>query len=210
MPQASGFSPKRVNDSGLAGRRKRPCRLRAQSGLSSRGSRSRRCLGSGCFRGFLRSRLLGCFLGCWLLGSRLLRYSSFLCRGFLGGYFLRSDLLGWRRFLRSSLLRRCGLLRSDLLCRYFFRWCRLLGRSSFLGSNLLRCYLLRWCRLLGRRSFLSCYFLRWCRFLCGSGLFCGRFFCSCHYFLLDQFTKSTSCKLESMKRSMVLGKSPAP
>ena len=170
--------------------RKRPGCLRVQSGLSSRGSGSRRCLGSGCFRCFLRSRLLGCFLGGWLFGSRL-----FGCSSFLGRRFFCSCFFGWCGFLGWSLFG-CRLFRgSGFLCSYcFFSRCCLFGRSSFF-----RCY------------FFRCYFFCRCSFLCGSGLFCGRFFCSCHFnFLLDQFTKSTSCELECMKRFMGLGLVPAP
>ena len=169
----------------LAGCRKRPSRLRVQSGLSCRGcgrSGRRRCGGSGCFRGFLRSRLLGCFLGGWLFGSRFLGGSGLFCRRFFRGCFL-----GGSSFLRCYLFR----------C-YLFRWslfrCCFFSRGRLLRRRFLRRYFFGW------RSFFSWRsFLRWC------GLFCGRFFCSCHHFLLDQITKSTSCVLECTKRFMPLG-----
>ena len=170
---------------GLGGRGKRPSGLRVQGGLSRRGSGSRRCLGSGCFRCFLRSRLLGCFLGGWLFGRRFLR-SCFLGWGLFRCYFLG------RRFLGSSFFSRSFFGRS-LFSGCFFSW-------SLFSWSLLSCYF-----------FSRCCLFCGCSFLCGSGLFCGRFFCSCHFnFLLDQLTKSTSCELECMKRFMVLGVCPAP
>ena len=170
--------------------RKGPSRLRVQSGLSKDDGGNRRCLGSRCFRSFLRSRLLGCFLGGWLFGSGFFGGSSFLGRCFFG-----SGLFGWSSFFSRGFL--CGSF---------------LGWSGFLG-----CYrFFRGSSLFGRSSFLHCYFFSWCffsgySFLCGSGLFCDRFFCSCHFnVLLDQLTKSTSCELECMKRFIVLGVIPAP
>ena len=152
----------------LGGRWERPGGLRVQSGLSSR-SGSRGYLGSRAFRGFLRSRLLGCFLGGWLLGS-----------GLFGGCFFGRGFFG-RGFFSGC----------------FFSWCCFFGRGFF------SCYFFG-------RSLFSCYFFGR-SLLRGSGLFCGRFFCSCHFnILLDQVTKSTSCWLECMKRFKVLGQCPAP
>ena len=181
----------------LAGRRKRPCRLRVQSCLSRRGSRRQGCFGSGCFRGFLRSGFFCCFLG-----------GRFFRRGFLGGRLLR-----WRLF-RCCLLRRSfpgyGFFRRSFFRRRFFG--RSLLRYSLLGGRFFRHYFfgrsfLR-SGLLGRRFFRRYFFSR--SFLRRCGLFCGRFFRSCHHFLLDQIAKSTSCLLVCMKRSMVLEQCPAP
>ena len=181
----------------LAGRRKRPRRLRVQSRLSRWRSRRRGCFGSGCFRGFLRSGFFCCFLGGrsfrrGFFGGRFLRWRLFRCcllrRSFLGYGFFRRSFLGCRFFGRSLL--RCSLLGWRLFRHYFF------------GRSLLRCSLLG--RSFFRRYFFSRSFLRRC------GLFCGRFFRSCHHFLLDQIAKSTSCLLVCTKRSMVLGSCPAP
>ena len=167
MPCGTGLEALGAYSSGLAGRRKRPGCLRVQSRLSRRG-RSCRCssrgwFGSGCFRGFLRSRLFGCLFSCGLFGRWFLRYGSLLGSSLLR----RGGLLGCS-FLRSSFLRRCSLLRRGLLHSSFFRWCGLLCGSS----------LLRRCSSLLRRC----------------GLLSGRFFRSCHFYLLDQVTKSTSCR----------------
>ncbi len=171
MLSAPGLTQNHVSGSGFAGRRERPCSLRVQSSLSSRGSRSRRCLGSGCFRGFLRSRLFGCFLDGWLFGCRFLRDYSFL------GSCLFSRRLLCRRLLSGWFLCRW------LLCRYSFFSRRLFSRRLF-GWSLFSCYLFR-SYFLSWRSFLGrCFFsgglFSWCSFLHGSGLFCDRFFCSCH------------------------------
>ena len=165
MPCDIGLEALGAYGSGLAGCWKRPGCLRVQSRLSRRG-RSCRCssrgwFGSGCFRGFLRSRLFGCLFSCGLFGRWFLRY----------GGLLGSSLLGRSSLLCSSLLRRSSSL---------LRWCGLLSRSSLLCSSLLR----RSRSLLRRCSSL----------LHGCGLLSGRFFRSCHYFLLDQVTKSTSCR----------------
>jgi hypothetical protein len=180
--------------SGLAGRRKRPSSLRVQSRLSHRSSRSRGCFHSGCFRGFLRRRLLGCRLFRRLFLSRLLGY--LFRRFFLSCcFFFRRLFLGY--FLSRLFLSRCFFRRSFLGCYFlsgpFLSCC--FFRRSFLG-----------CYFLSRRFFRCCFFSR--SFLCG--LFCGRFFCSCHHFLLDQVTKSTPCQLVCMKRFMMLGSIPTP
>jgi len=96
-----GLKPS-VSRLGLAGRRKWPGGLRVQCGLSSRSSGSgRRCLAAGAFGSFLRSRLLGSFLGGRLFGSGLLRSSGLLGRSsFLGSRLFRwCSLLGWCSFL---------------------------------------------------------------------------------------------------------------
>ena len=168
--------------SGLACRWKRPSCLRVQSCLSCRGRfGSRRSLcGSGCFRGFLGGWLFSGFLGGWLFSSGFLGSSSFL-----GWRFFSGSFFGWSGFFGR--------------CCFFSGW--LFGSYSFLGWR----SFFSWSGLFGWSSFFSHN-----RFLRGSGLFCDRFFCSCHHFLLDQFTKSTSCELECTKRFMVLGSIPAP
>ena len=187
MPCDIGLEALGAYGSGLAGCWKRPGCLRVQSRLSRRGrscrGSSRGGLGSGCFRGFLRSRLFGCLFSCGLFGRWFLRYGGLLGSSLLGrSSFLRSSLLGRSSLLCSSLLGRSSLLCSSLLRRSssLLRWCGLLSRSSLLCSSLLR----RSRSLLRRCSSL----------LHGCGLLSGRFFRSCHYFLLDQVTKSTSCR----------------
>jgi hypothetical protein len=183
----------------LAGCRKRPGSLRVQSGLSRRcGHRhSGRCFGSGFLRGFLRSGLFRCFLG---------------CRLFLRCRFLRSSLFRYLlcRFLRSRLFLRSDFFGSRLFGRYFFRW-RLL-RSRFFGSGLFSRYFFSWC-------FFGGHFLGWsllCRYffsrrLLSCSFFSCWFFRSCHSFLLDHIAKSTS-RLEYAKRFTALGirLSPGP
>ena len=178
----------------LAGCRKRPGGLRVQSSLSRRGSRCSRCFGSGCFRGFLRSRLFRGFLRSgffrYFLGCSLFRWcffgSSFFRWCFFGGSFFRWCFFS-RRFFSGSFFGR------SLFSYYFFRWCffsrRFFSRrffsSSFFRRGLLRRYFFRWC-------------FRWCSF------FSRRFFRSCHSFLLDHVAKSTS-RLEYAKRFTALG-----
>jgi hypothetical protein len=177
-----------------AGGREGPCGLWVQRSLShgSYRCRRRRRGGSGRLRsGLFLRRLFSSLFGSGLFSSRLLGRS--LLRYFLGSLFssrlLSSSLLCY--FLGSGLLGRsllcCRLLSGGLLC------CRLLSDSLLcylLGSGLLSCSLLG-CRLLSG-YLLSCRLLSRDFLLCW-GLLCGHFLCSCHYFLLDQVTKSTSC-----------------
>ena len=166
----------------LAGCRKRPGSLRVQSCLSRRGSRSSRSFGSGFFRGFLRSGLFRCFLGCWLFGSG----------------FLRSSFLRWRflRYFFRRRLFRCCFFSSRLFRRYFFG--RGFFRWRFFRRSFFSCYFFRW-RFFGRgffrcyffsRRFFSRYFFR--RGFLRSSFFSRSFFRSCHSFLLDHIAKITS------------------
>gem|GEM_PF-1319210 len=186
---------------GLLGRRGflgyNSCLLR-RSGFLGRCCLLGCCLG--CRSGLFCCCLYGCcLLGCSLCGSGLGCW-SLDCNCLFGG----CGFLGWCSFLcwrDSSLFGRS---------RYFFRRRSLLGgRGSFLCWRSLH-----GCRFLCS-GLSSRYFFGWCRFhgsrfLCGNSLFCGWFFCSCHYFLLDLFTKSTCCRLVGIKRCMVLGQCPAP
>ncbi len=163
----------------LAGRGKRPGSLWIQRSLRCGSSRGSGCFGSGCFRGFLCSRLFRSFLG-----SRFFRY------------FLRSGFLCWC-FLSSSFFGR-GFFGDDFLCWCFFR--RGFLRRYFFG----RCFFRRrfFSDYFFCRGFLRRYFF--CRCFLWSSFFCRRFFRSCHSFLLDHVAKSTS-RLEYAKRFAALG-----
>ena len=212
--------------SGLAGRWKRPSRLRVQRRLSRRlfrswlfgrsGGLGRRFLGSGfgCSCLFGRCSFLGYsgFLG----GRCLFGWCSFLgYNGFLGG----CCLFGWCSFLGYN-----GFLGG----RCLFGWCSFLGYNGFLGG----CCLFGWCSFLGYNGFLGgrclfgwCSFLGYNSFFGGSsflsrcslfrdGLLGGRFLRSCHFSLLDQVELSTAgnalCLLDRTKRFMVLARWPTP
>ena len=176
--------------SGLAGRWKRPSRLRVQRRLS------RRLFRSWLFgrSGGLGRRFLGSGFGCSCLFGRcsFLGYS-----GFLGG----RCLFGWCSFLGYN-----GFLGGCCL----FGWCSFLGYNGFLGGRCLfgRCSFLRYNSFLGGSSFLSrCSLFRY-------GLLGGRFLRSCHFSLLDQVELSTAgnalCLLDRTKRFMVLARWPTP
>jgi len=202
-----GYSPpeggRKHQTSGLGGRWKRPGSLGGQLRLSrrsSRGSRlfSRRCFF--CWCRFLHDSFLGGwlfsswlllgrnrFFGCWLFGSR------FFSGGLLGCWLLlgRNRFFGcWlfgSRFFSGGLLS-CWLL----LGRNRFFGCWLFG-SRFFSGGLLGCW------LLSRNNLLhGCFF--------SSGFLLGRggLFRSCHFFLLDQVTKSTSSSKGLVKRFSAL------
>ena len=124
-------------------------------------------------------------------------------------------------FGRNFFCWRCFFSRCSFLGDYLLGWCCFFSRYSFLGDYLLGWYcffsrysflgdyLLGWCCFFSRGSFLGRYFRCWSSLFRWCDFFWGWFFCSCHCFLLDQFTKSTSCGLESKKRCMLLGTIPA-
>jgi hypothetical protein len=171
-------------ESGLGGRRERPCSLWIQCGLSSRGSGCFGCLlCSGLFSSFFYRRLFGSglfssgfFGGCFFSGS-----CFFGCGLLGGGYFFSGWLFGRDGFFSGSCFFGCGLLSGS----YFFSgWLfgrdGFFSRSSFLSGGLLGCDYFFSSRFLGRDGLL-----------CGSSFFSCYFFCSCHDFLLDQVENST-------------------
>ena len=179
----------------LAGRRKRPCGLRVQCGLRRWRGRCIRCFGRYLF---YWSSFLGLYLFCWrclfsrhsLLGFNFLGWHCFFSRDSFFGFYL----LGWR----------CFFSRYSFFGLYLLGWHCFFSRYNFLGLYLLggRCFFSRY-------SFLGFYFRCWGSLFHWCDFFWGCFFCSCHRFLLDQFTKSTSCGLECKKRCMLLGTIPA-
>ncbi len=202
--------------SGFLTRREGPRSLGVERGLCSRGGRCLLCgrfFGGSCFLGRGRSLLggSGCLLswGRSLLGGRscLLRRSCSL----LGG---RSGLLGGRSGLlrrgRSLLGGRSGLLRRgrSLLGG---RGCLLRRGRSLLGGC--SCLLRR-----GRSLFSgSRYFFSRCRGLFGGrsllrrgSLLGGRFFRSCHHFLLGSVGKEHSTPALGKERFMEMGFVPSP
>ena len=124
-------------ESGLGGRRKRPCSLRIQRCLCSGGS--------GCFRCLLCSRLFSglfhsWFFGSWFFGSSFLGGCFFSWSGFFGcwlfsGYFFSCWLFSCNGLFGWSCFFSCWLLG----CGYFFS-CRFLGRDGLLcGSSFFCC-----------------------------------------------------------------------
>src|SRR3990167_736053 len=209
--------------SGFLTRREGPRSLGVERGLCSRGSRCLLCgglFGGSCFLGRGRSLLGGS--GCLLRrGRSLLRRSRSLLRrsrSLLGGSGCllrrgRSLLGGCSGLLRRgrSLLGGCsGLLRRgrSLLggCSGLLRRGRsllggcsgLLRRSSslFSGSSY---FFSRCCGLFGGRSLLR-----------GGGLLGGRFFRSCHHFLLGSVGKEHSTPALGKDRFMEMGFVPSP
>src|SRR3990167_7125377 len=195
--------------SGFLTRREGPRSLGVERGLCSRGSRCLLCgglFGGSCFLGRGRSLLGGS--GCLLRrGRSLLRRSRRLLGG--GGCLLRRGRgpLGRGRSLLggcSGLLRRgrsllggcSGLLRRG---RSLLGGCSgLLRRSSSLFSGS-RYFFSRCCGLFGGRSLLR-----------GGGLLGGRFFRSCHHFLLGSVGKEHSTPALGKERFMEMGFVPSP
>ncbi len=175
-----GYSPpeggRKHQTSGLGGRWKRPGSLGGQLRLSRRSSRGSRLFSRRCF--FCWCRFLhDSFLGGWLFSSWLL-----LGRNRFFGCWLFGS-----RFFSGGLLS-CWLL----LGRNRFFGCWLFG-SRFFSGGLLGCW------LLSRNNLLhGCFF--------SSGFLLGRggLFRSCHFFLLDQVTKSTSSSKGLVKRFSAL------